>query len=92
LGGRLGALFRGLSPQKPPRGEGTVGHIVRITTGFVQAIDEKFGPPSENYSSPLLSKAGYRFSGDCCLVTSVSYATQLSLFTIKIFRFDIIFE
>jgi len=27
--------------------------------------------------------------GDCCLVTSVSYATQLSLFTMKFFRFNI---
>jgi len=84
----LGAL----SPQKPPRGDGTVGHIVRITSGFVHASDEKFGPPSENYSPPLVSKAGYRFAGDCCLVTSVSYATQLSLFTTKFFRFDIKFE
>jgi len=39
-----------------------------------------------------VSKAGYGFAGDCCLVTSASYATQLSLFTIKFFWFDIKFE
>jgi len=32
------------------------------------------------------------FAGDCCLVTSVSYATQLSLFAIKFFNFYIKFE
>jgi len=36
-----------------------------------------------------VSKAGYGSAGDCCIVTSVSYATQLSLFTIKFFRFII---
>ena len=64
-------------------------HIVCKTIVFVHAIDVKFGPPSENSSPPLVSKAGYGFAGDCCLVTSVSDATQLSLFTIKFFRFDI---
>jgi len=48
---------------------------------LVHAIDVKFGPPSEN-SSPLVSQAGSGSAGDSCLVTSVSYATQLSLFTI----------
>jgi len=38
---------------------------------------------------PLLSQAGYGSAGDCFLVTSVSYAIQLSLFTIKFFRFNI---
>jgi len=58
---------------------------------FLHAGDVKFGLPSENYSSPMVSQAGYGSTGDCCLVTSVSYATQLSLFTIKIFRFSIKF-
>jgi len=40
---------------------------------------------------PLVSQAGYGSAGDCCLVTFVSYATQLSLFTIKFFRFNIKF-
>jgi len=58
----------------------------------VHAIDVNFGPPAENYSPPpLLSKADYGSAGDCCLVTSVSYATQLSLFTITFFRFNIKF-
>jgi len=56
-------------------------HIVGITIVFVHAIDVKFGPPSENSSSPLVTKAGYGFAGD-----------HLSLFTIKFFRFDIKFE
>jgi len=55
----------------------------------VHAIDVKFVPLSENYSHPFVSKAGYVSAGDCCLVTSVSYATQLSLFTITSFRFNI---
>jgi len=54
-------------------------------------MDLKFAPPSENYSHPLVSKAGYRSAGDCCLVTSVSHATELSLFTITFFRFNIKF-
>jgi len=58
---------------------------------FVHDIDVKFGPPSESYSPTLVSKAGYGSAGDCCLVTSVSYATQLRLFTIKFFRFNIKF-
>jgi len=36
-------------------------------------------------------QTGYGAAGDCCLVTSVIYATQPSLFTIKIFRFFIKF-
>ena len=35
------------------------------------------------FFTPLVSQAGYGSAGDCCLVTSVSYATQLSIFTIK---------
>jgi len=31
--------------------------------------------------APMVSQAGYGSAGDCCLVTSVSYATQLSVFT-----------
>ena len=46
----------------------------------------------KSYSPTLVSKSGYGFAGDCCLVTSVSYATQVSLFTIKFFTFDIKFE
>jgi len=42
-------------------------------------------------SLPLMSNAGYGSAGDCCLMTSVSYATQPSLFTIKFFRFNIKF-
>jgi len=43
------------------------------------------------FFDPLVSKAGYGSAGDCCLVSSVSYATQLSLFTITFFRFNIKF-
>jgi len=70
-----------------------LGHIVciTITIVFVHAIDVKFGPPSENPSPPLVFKAVYGSAGDCCLVTSASYATQLSLLKIKNFRFNIKF-
>jgi len=37
----------------------------------------------------MVSQSGSGSDGDCCLVTSDSYATQLSPFTIKIFRFNI---
>jgi len=60
-----------------------------MTIVFVHVIDVKFGPSSENSSPSLMSQADYRSAGDCCLMTSVSYATQFSLFTIKIFRFNI---
>ena len=66
-----------------------LGHIACITIVLVHAFDVKFVPPSENYSPLLVCQAGYGHAGDCCLVTSISYATQLSLFTIKIFRFNI---
>jgi len=36
--------------------------------------------------APMVSQAGYGSAGDCCLVTSVSYATQLSVFTSKKFH------
>jgi len=72
-----------------------LGHIVCMTIVFVHAIDVKFGPPSENSSPPPVSQAGYGSADDCWsaddLVTSVSYATQLSLIKIKIFRFNIKF-
>ena len=35
------------------------------------------------FFASLVSQAGYGSASDCCLVNSVSYATQLSLFTIK---------
>jgi len=57
---------------------------------FVHVIDVKFGSPSETFP-PLVSKTGYESAGDCCLMTSVSYATQLSLITIKFFGFNIKF-
>ena len=62
-----------------------LGHIVCITMTivFVHTFDVKFGPPSENSSPPLVSKAGNGSAGDRCLVTSVSYATELRLFTIN---------
>jgi len=66
-----------------------LGHIVCMIIVLVHAFDVKFLPPSENSSPPLVCQAGYGSAGDCCLVTSVSYATQLSLFTIKFFRFNI---
>jgi len=68
------------------------GHTACTTTVFVHAIDVKFWPPSENYSPPLVSNAGHGSAGDCCLVTSVSYATQLNLFTITFFRLNINFN
>ena len=63
--------------------------MVCITIVLVHAFYVKFGLPSENYSPLLVCQAGYGSAGDCCLVTSVSYATQLSLFTIQFFRFNI---
>jgi len=60
-----------------------------LCNALLRAINVKFGPPSENCSSPLVSQAVYGSAGYCCLVTSVSYATHFSLFTIKIFRFNI---
>ena len=66
-----------------------LGHTVCITIVFVHAINVKFGSPSENSWPPLVSKLVTGLLGNCCLVTSVSYATQLSLFTIKIFGFNI---
>ena len=65
-----------------------LGHIVCITIVFIHASDVKFGPPSENSSSLLVSQAGYMSAVDCCLETSLSYATHLSPFTIKFFRFN----
>ena len=62
-----------------------------LCNALLHAINVKFGPPSANYSSPLVSQAGYGSAGDCCLVTSVSYATRFSIFTIKFFRFNIKF-
>jgi len=59
------------------------------TIVLVHAFDVKFVLPSENYSPLLVCQAGCVSAGDCCLVTSVSYATQLSLFTIKFFGFNI---
>ena len=56
---------------------------------LLRAINAKFGPPSENRSSPLVSQAGYGSAVDCCLVTSVSYATHFILFAYKFFRFNI---
>jgi len=56
-----------------------------LCNALLHAINVKFGPPSENYSSPLVSQAGYGSAGDCC------YATRFSLFTIKFFRFNIKF-
>jgi len=43
------------------------------------------------FFAPLVRQAGYGSAGDCYLVTSVSYATQLSLFTNKFFRLNIKF-
>jgi len=62
-----------------------------LCNALSRAINVKFGPPSENCSSHLVSQAGYGSAGDCCLVTSVSYAIHFSLFTIKFFRFNIKF-
>jgi len=59
--------------------EKCLGHIVCITIVLVHAFDVKFGPLSENSSPLLVCQADYGSAGDCCLVTSVSYATQLSL-------------
>ena len=62
-----------------------------LCNALSRAINVKFGPPSENCSSHLVSQAGYGSAGDCCLVTSVSYVIHFSLFTIKFFRFNIKF-
>jgi len=63
--------------------------MVCTTNVLLHAFDVKFVPPSENSSPFMVCQAGYGSAGDCCLVTSVSYATQISLFTIKFFRFNI---
>ena len=63
--------------------------IACITIVLVHAFDVKFVPPSENSSPLLVCQADYGSAGDCCLVTSASYAIQLSVFTVKIFRFNI---
>jgi len=59
---------------------------------LTSAFDVKFVPPSENCSPLLMCQSRYVSAGDCCLVTSVSYATQLSLFIIKFFRFNVKFS
>jgi len=69
---------RASSPLKSFPLKKCLGHIVGITIVLVHAIDVKFGPPSE-ILFPLVSQAGYQSAGDCYLVTSASYATQLSL-------------
>jgi len=74
----------------PP--EKCLGHIICITIVFVHAIDVKFESPSENSTPPPGVQSWLQVASDCCLVTSVSHATQLSLFTIKFFRFNINFE
>jgi len=58
-----------------------LGHIVCITIVFVHAIQASL----RKFIAPLVSQAGYGSVGGCCLVTSVSFANQLSLFTIKFF-------
>jgi len=47
-----------------------------LCNALLRASNVKFGPPSENCSSPLVSQAVYGSAGYCCLVTSVSYATH----------------
>jgi len=49
------------------------------------------GYPFDCPNNVCLIKAGYKSAGDCYILTSVSYGTQLSLFTIKFFRFNIKF-
>jgi len=49
-----------------------------LCNALLRAITVKFGPLSENCSSPLVSQDGYGSAGDCCLVTSVSYAAHFS--------------
>jgi len=41
------------------------------------AFDVQFVPPSENCSPLLTCQARYVSAGDCCLVNSLSYATNL---------------
>jgi len=52
----------------------------------------KISASLRKFFAALEFQADYWSAGDCYLVTSVSYATQLSLFTIKFFRFNIKFE
>ena len=84
-----------LPPEKMSRTYCMHNHCFRcymLCNALLRVINVKFGPPSENHSSPLVSQAGYGSAGDCCcLVTSVSHATHFSFFTIKIFRFNIKF-
>ena len=63
-------------------------NVLCITVVLVHGFDVKFVPPLENSLSLLMCQAGYWSAGDCCLVTSVSYATQPSLFTIKFFMLN----
>jgi len=62
-----------------------------LCDALLHAINEKFGPTSENSLSPLVFQLGYGSTGDGCLVTSVSYAIHFSPIKIKIFRFNIKF-
>jgi len=83
--GRTSPTWRKLSPPLKK----CLGYIACITIVLVHAFHVKFVLPSENSSPLLVCQAGYGSAGDCCLVTSVIYATQLSLLTIKFFRFNI---
>jgi len=38
-----------------------------LCNALLHVINVKFGLPSENYLSPLVSQAGYGSAGDCCL-------------------------
>jgi len=38
-----------------------------LCNALLHAINVTFGLRSENYSSPLVSQAGYGSAGDCCL-------------------------
>ena len=87
---RLRGGIRPLEKLSPPLRK-CLRHIVCITIVFVHVSDVTFRPIPENYSSPLVSQASYGSAGDCYLVTSVSYATQLRLYTINFFRFNIKF-
>jgi len=59
-----------------------------ITIVFVHAVDVKFGLLQKTIRPPGVPG----WLPVCCLVTSVSYSTQLSLFAIKFFRLNIKFN
>jgi len=59
---------------------------------FRTHINVKFGPPSENSSSLMVSQAGYGSASDCCLVGYFQLCYSAQSFHNKIFQVNIKFS